>query len=491
MKAIMLMFDSLNRHMLSSYGCNWTHTPNFARLAERTVTFDNCYAGSLPCIPARRELHTGRYNFLHRAWGPLEPFDDSMPEILRNQGIYTHLISDHGHYWEDGGATYHQRYNTWEIIRGQEGDRWKGHIGAVEEPEHYGRWWKQDEINRMHLATKEDMPLHKVYAKGIEFLEENAGEDQWFLQLEAFDPHEPFFSAQEFKNLYPHKYEGPRFDWPEYTKVTEPDFAVQHCRYEYAALLSACDYYLGMILDYMDIHNMWEDTMLIVNTDHGFLLSEHDCWAKCVHPFYNEIAHVPLYIWDPRISAKGERRNALVQNIDLAPTILEYFGVSVPKDMKGIPLKETIRSDISVRDYALFGIYGGQINITDGRYVYMRDPNGENWPLYEYTMMPTHMRSMFSVSELQETVLAEPFSFTKGIPVLKIASRAEAENNGDLPHGRFGTRLYDLKNDPGQIKPIQNFEVEERMKVAMAELMRENDAPEEQYERLGLNALKN
>ncbi|MCL6606399.1 MAG: sulfatase-like hydrolase/transferase [Paenibacillus sp.] len=113
MKAVMLMFDSLNKHMLPSYGCDWIHAPNFNRLSELTVTFDKCYAGSLPCMPARRELHTGRYNFLHRSWGPLELFDDSISMIglLRKQGLYTHLTTDHVHYFEDGGATYHGRYN--------------------------------------------------------------------------------------------------------------------------------------------------------------------------------------------------------------------------------------------------------------------------------------------------------------------------------------------------------------------------------------------
>ncbi|MBP5163130.1 MAG: sulfatase-like hydrolase/transferase, partial [Spirochaetales bacterium] len=106
MKAIMVLFDSLNRHLLEPYGCDWTKTPNFQRLSEHTVTFDNFYAGSLPCMPARRELHTGRYNFLHRAWGPLENYDDSMPGILREHGIYTHLVTDHWHYWEEGGANY-------------------------------------------------------------------------------------------------------------------------------------------------------------------------------------------------------------------------------------------------------------------------------------------------------------------------------------------------------------------------------------------------
>ena len=103
MKAIILMFDSLNRHMLEQYRETIVEAPNFARLAQRAVTFDNFYAGSMPCMPARREMHTGRYNFLHRSWGPMEPFDDSMPEILKKNGIHTRLSTDHYHYVEDGG----------------------------------------------------------------------------------------------------------------------------------------------------------------------------------------------------------------------------------------------------------------------------------------------------------------------------------------------------------------------------------------------------
>ena len=54
MKAVMLMFDSLNREMLEPYGCDWVKTPNFRRLAEHSVCFDQCYAGSLPCMPAEK-----------------------------------------------------------------------------------------------------------------------------------------------------------------------------------------------------------------------------------------------------------------------------------------------------------------------------------------------------------------------------------------------------------------------------------------------------
>lgn len=86
MKAVMLMFDTLTRNHLAPYGGD-AITPNFTRLAQASAQFDNFYVGSMPCMPARRELHTGRYNFLHRSWGPLEPFDFSAMQALRQHGV--------------------------------------------------------------------------------------------------------------------------------------------------------------------------------------------------------------------------------------------------------------------------------------------------------------------------------------------------------------------------------------------------------------------
>ncbi len=67
MRTVFLLFDSLNRNALECYGGNCVATPNFNRLAARSTLFDCHYAGSLPCIPARREMQTGRLNFLHRS----------------------------------------------------------------------------------------------------------------------------------------------------------------------------------------------------------------------------------------------------------------------------------------------------------------------------------------------------------------------------------------------------------------------------------------
>ena len=490
MKAIMVMFDTLNRHMLPPYGCDWTHAPNFARLAQRAVTFDRSYVGSMPCMPARRELHTGRYNFLHRSWGPLEPFDDSMPELLSENGVYTHLVTDHYHYFEDGGATYHQRYNSWQFARGQEGDPWMGQAREPEIPEtadntrKRGPMWRQDWVNRQFMQEERLQPQAKTFAMGEDFLRRNQDEDQWFLQIETFDPHEPFFTQAHYKALYPHRYEGPHHDWPDYGRAALSAEQQEHLRMEYAALLSMCDHYLGRVLDLMDELELWQDTLLIVNTDHGFLLGEHDWWGKVVQPFYEEVAHTPLFVWDPRSGRQGERNGALAQTIDLPATLLEYFGVALPADMQGRPLGATLAGGAALREGALFGLHGAQINLCDGRYVYMRAPAGaDNTPLYNYTLMPTHMRGRFPPAELQEVTLAPAFDFSKGCALLQIPARRWGNDRHQMD-----TLLFDVQEDPQQLRPLQDTALERRLAEQMYALMQANEAPAEQYQRMGFKA---
>ena len=167
--------------------------------------------------------------------------------------------------------------------------------------------------------------------------------------------------------------------------------------------------------------------------------------------------------------------------IDLPATLLEFFGVERPPDMLGMPLREAVASNQPVREVALFGMHGAHINITDGRYVYMLAPaNPHNTPLYNYTVMATHMRHRFTVEELQQAELAPPFSFTKGCPVLKIPGRRWAGTHA------METLLYDVENDPHQQQLLDDPATEERLRQQMIRLMQENDAPVEQYERLGL-----
>ncbi|MGL5042067.1 MAG: sulfatase [Culicoidibacterales bacterium] len=482
------MFDTMSRRYLSTYGSKWVKTPNFERLKKRTLQFDNFFSGSLPCMPARRELHTGRYNFLHRSWGPIEPFDISVMEILKKQGVYTHIVTDHSHYWEDGGATYLTRYTTWEGFRGQEGDRFVGIVDKEQIiiPRQITSNKKSESLhfnwaNRSKVCNEAEYSSVQTIEAGLNFIDDNHNSEPWFLQIECFDPHEPFDVPQRFLNMYDDTYVGDNFDWPSYEPVCESEEEQLHIKKRYAALISMCDFYLGKILDKMDEHAMWEDTMLIVNTDHGFLMGEHEWFGKNVQPCYNEVCHIPFYLYDPRYPIKNENRKSLGQMIDIGPTLLDYFGIDKPAEMIGKSLFPIIENDIPVREGILFGSFGGAINVSDGNYTYMRasvDLNNE--PLYEYTLIPTKMRGFIPRNLLKESTLTNEFSFLNGVPVLKIPGEGFGSSY------KFGNKLFSQEVDYEQLYPIDDPILELKMIELMRQLMIENESPREQYQRIGI-----
>ena len=426
-------------------------------------------------MPARREMHTGRYNFLHRSWGPLEPFDRSMPEILSNHDIYTHCSTDHAHYWQEGGLTYHNRYDSYDLIRGQEGDWWKADVNGFT---HRMDLRRQDKVNQQHRKNEDSHPHIQTFLSGIEFLKKNKDADNWFLQLEYFDPHEPFTTPRQFYELYHLKNQNN--DWPQYAPTDQQTSGVKkEGKLNYAAAVSMCDYYLGQILDLFDQYDLWQNTMLIVNTDHGFLLGEHDYFGKNYMPTYNEIANIPLFIWDPRSKVAGEDREALVQTIDIPATILSYFDIDIPKEMTGRDITPAIKDDSRIRDAALFGYFGKHINVTDGHYVYMRAAqNRSNTPLYNYTLMPSHLFTQFSPLEMQQAdhQLYRDFSFTQQSPVMRINANHEYMPQNScylfLDHLKYGDLCFDLQKDPTQLSPISDLNVKRRLLQKMTLLLR-------------------
>ena len=497
MKTVFVLLDSLNRNAMESYGDTSVISPNFKRFAERAITFDNHYVGSLPCIPARRDLHTGRLNFLHRSWGPLEPFDDSFPELLKLNGTYSHIITDHHHYFADGGATYHPRYSSWELVRGQAIDRWKAHVNADIDhltldyhPMQHNR--VNNMINRQYMGEEHEYSGPQTFALGQEFLKKNHTEDNWFLQLECFDPHEPFHAPPRFREMYPTDYNGPILDWPLYKRVNESPEEIAEIRANYAALTTMCDEYFGKILDFFDENNMWQDTCIILTTDHGFLLGEHDWWSKNRMPVFDEISRIPLMVYHPEFAEQsGTRRKSLTQSIDIMPTIMELHDHTIPEDVSGKSLIPLLAEDSPVRSTAMFGYFGAACNITDGTHVYHRYPENLSADgLYEYTLMPTRMTSRFTISDLVGATLTDPFKFTKGAPVMKLKPRTNEEGNPvecqGMSFDNTKTQLYNLDTDPKQENPITNPEIEAKLVAEMIHHMKCADAPAEMYARFNL-----
>lgn len=497
MKTVFVLFDSLNRSILGAYGGTRVPTPNFDRLAARAQVFDRHYVGSMPCMPARRDMMTGHLSFLHRSWGPLEPFDNAFPEILKNNGVHTHLITDHYHYWEDGGATYHNRYSTFDFIRGQESDPWK----AVVQPpwEQLRQKYHESQlefidrvpkhrahlINREFMREEQDFPSVQCFAAGLDFLDANKNADDWLLQIETFDPHEPFYAPERLRKQFSAPdWHGGILDWPRYGRVEDLPEEADELRANYFALVALCDELLGTLLDYFDAHDLWDDTALVVSTDHGFLLGEHDFWAKNRMNLYEEIVHIPMIVHDPNNPGPA-RHSRLTQSTDIAPTMLELHGQNVPNECDGQSLLEP-----NDRKALIFGYFGGAVNVTDGEMTYHRFPEDISaQELNQYTLMPTHITSRFSVEELRSATLSPSFDWTKNVPLLKVpvTDRSPMYNNygpGCLLESE--TRLYDLVSDPEQQVPLSDPVQEAVMVDLMRDLMKANDAPIEAFERLGL-----
>lgn len=502
MRTVFLLFDSLNRHMLGPYGSTHLETPNFDRLATRSATFERHFVGSMPCMPARRDILTGRMSFLHRSWGPIEPFDNTFTRMLAAQkGVYSHLATDHFHYWEDGGATYHNRYDSYDLIRGQEGDLWHpvvapDHAALAKEfhPAQFSdvrrNYKRQNMVNRARI-DEDSFPSALTVDAGLAFIETNKSADDWFLQIECFDPHEPFQAPQRFRDLFPTGWTGPTRDWPPYNRLSEEDDEADELRANYLACMAHCDALLGRVLDRFDADDLWKDTALVVTTDHGYLLGEHDFWAKNRMHLYDELANIPLFLHDPRRPSPGRRIDALSQTPDLCATFLDLHGGTAAPEMRAQSLIPLLDGGAG-HDAVIYGFFGGAVNVTDGDYTYFRMPQDlATQEIFQYTLMPTHIFDFFHPDELKAATLHDPLSFTKGQPVLRMpVSPASAMFT---PYGpgailEEDTRLYDRHADPDQLATLNDPQAEARMTAKLARCMAALDAPPEAWQRLEIAA---
>ncbi|TBL69285.1 sulfatase [Paenibacillus thalictri] len=502
MKAIVILLDSVNRHFLGLYGQALAHTPNIDRLAKKSVIFDNHWAGSLPCMPARRDLFTGRLNFLERNWGPMEPFDHSLGEALREHGVYSHMVTDHYHYFRTGGENYVQQFDTYAFVRGQELDPWVSKVSRPESAAAFiGKRHPQYELNRTAFHSEADFPSPKTLKQAAEWLESNKDEDRFLLWAEAFDPHEPFDLPQERLHPILHSYSGPEYMWPEYGVVDVPDQALAHIRSRYSALLEMADHWVGKLLDVLDRHNLWEDTTVIFTSDHGYLLGEHSFFAKNYMPVYNEIARLPLTVHLPGGAHAGTRIQALTQSVDLYPTLLESFGIDPQRSCRnrlhGKSLLPLINGQSDkLRDELIYGYFGKNVNITDGQWVYFRSAGeADNRPLHVYTAMPTTLGHALGPSHIEDLKAIEAGAFLSWTeyPVYRIPGHVIRTNDrtqsflhtGDLIKAH---RLFDLSADPCQNNQLFDEDAEKQMIYKLISCMHRHDAPEEQFARLGLQA---
>ena len=242
-----------------------------------------------------------------------------------------------------------------------------------------------------------------------------------------------------------------------------------------------CDESLGNILDFMDENDMWKDTALIANTDHGFLLGEHEYLGKNFPPCYDELVHLPFFLHIPGFADGGEC-SALCSTVDIAPTLLDLYGcdASALKEIDGRSIKTVLEGKEKPKDHVLFGMHGSYTCFSDGRYVYMKTQTSENQEVYEYTMMPINIRGFFAEDQLREAKISSPGRYSNGIPVIKMPAKPFSIAC------RFGDQLFDLQDDPEEENNLALKTDCSEFNETLRQALKEAGAPEEEYVRLGL-----
>ena len=495
-RAIVLLLDSLNRHMLGAYGGHEFATPNLDRIAARSLRFTRHYTGSLPCIPARHDLLCGALDFLWKPWGSIEVWEDSLTALLRGAGVTTKLVTDHPHLFESGGENFHVHFNAWDYQRGHESDPWQTRpdpswAGAPS----FGRGWTPYDDSRGYFRDEADFPGPRTMAATADWLDRHAPHhERFFLLVDEFDPHEPFDTPEPWASMYDPDWQGPHLIWPPYVrgalkKGVLDERQARQIRASYGAKLSMIDAWLGRVLDVLDRRSLWDDTVVVVCTDHGHYLGEKDVWGKPAVPVYQTLGHIPLLVAWP--GAAPREVDALTTTVDLFATLADLFGVTPRQRTHGRSLLPVVRGETaSVRDHVLCGIWGREVHLIDGDVKYARAPLGDNAPL---SMWSNRWSTMPVPGVPEELLMPRPDgrAFLDRMPGSAIPVLRQPFQPGDLipfwGSGRFsGSHLYDLREDPAEERNLagtaRENELAERLRTALLAV----DAPADQLERLGL-----
>lgn len=495
--AIVILLDSLNRHMLGAYGGREFETPNLDRFASGAVRFTKHYTGSLPCMPARHDILCGALDFLWRCWGSVELWEDAITYELRKKGVVTQLISDHPHLFETGGENYHCDFDAWAYERGHEGDAWKTRAdpswaGAPG----FGRGHMPYDNSRGWFRGEEDFPGPRTMQAAARWLDENAGHhDRFMLFIDEFDPHEPFDTPERWAKKYDPAWEGPQLIWPPYMRGAVEKGVLsaaeaRQVRAAYGAKLSMIDHWLGRVLDSIERNKLGEDTVVILCTDHGHYLGEKDIWGKPGVPVYEPLGHIPLMIQAPGV-APGVC-DALTTSVDIFATLADLFNVTVRQRTHGKSLLPLLSgAQRSVRDWLLTGVWGREVHLVTGSHKYARGPVGANAPLSmmsnRWSTMPTHV-----VDRNVALPLPDKRAFLDTMPGSDIPVIHQPWGEGDpIPFwARFkptGHALYAVESDPDENENLIGQKIEAQMAEQLRAVLKELEAPAAQFTRLGLS----
>ena len=291
--------------------------------------------------------------------------------------------------------------------------------------------------------------------------------------------------------MYDPSWQGPHLIWPPYVSgatrgVLTRDQARQ-VRACYGAKLTMIDAWLGKLLGAIERGGFYDNSAVIVCTDHGHYLGEKDIWGKPAVPLYEPLGHTPLMIALPGVATGAV--DALTTNVDICATLAEIFGVTLAHRTHGRSLVPLITgASKSIRDWAVAGVWGREVHLIDADAKYARAPAGANAPLSlwsnRWSTMPVHQVPDLRLPPPDDRAVLDRMPGSR-IPVI----RQPFERAICFRTGRWASSAaiisIALRDDPGEEANLAGS-AEKNGGRQTSRRVDEIEAPSDQYDRLAL-----
>lgn len=386
MNVLFIAVDDL-RPEFGAYGSKYIHSPNLDRLAKQGVTFTRAYVQQAVCSPSRSSFLTGTRPDTTKVWDLVTHFRTAIPDVV----TLPQHFKNNGYFVQGMGKLYHVGYNdvqSWSVP-------WSNpKVVSYGLPENEARQKASRGANTRGIrgpafesADVPDNTFHDgaLAEMAVKTLGEMAQKNQPFwLGVGFTKPHLPFVAPKKYWDLYdpakiqlaPNKYRPngapdyavqPGGEMRAYQNIPEgdiPDDLARQLKHGYYAAISYMDAQLGKVLDELDRLKLRDNTIIVLVGDHGWKLGEHNAWCK--HTNTENDTNAPLLIAAPALKQKGVKNAALVEFVDIYPTLAELTGLSLPQHLEGTSLVPLLKGKAKAVKTAAFsqyprgGLGGGQ-----------------------------------------------------------------------------------------------------------------------------------
>lgn len=331
-------------------------TPHLDRLAREGRLFQRAYCQQALCNPSRSSMLTGLRPDTLQVWTLLRHFREKMPDVL----TLPQHFKNNGYFTQNVGKIFH----NWRTKIQGDPDSWS--VPAVLHFATHSQDVAQIDgglpPNLAHARQTEarDVPDEAYYdgrvareaVLALRALKQR--KEPFFLGVGFWKPHVPFNAPKRYWDLYR------REDIPSIANPTPPAgapdvalhksseglkgnaAAIAEVRHGYYAATSYMDAQVGKVLDELDRLGLRESTIIVFWSDHGFHLGEHGLWGKTSN--YELDAQVPLIIAPPRAQAPGVPTSALVELLDVFPTLVDLCGLPMPGGLEGVSLRPVVEN---------------------------------------------------------------------------------------------------------------------------------------------------